>query len=123
MSIVFPFCYWRWLTCGTACPGAPASGWPAEWPLARAPRSKGLVQEVRHGPLMQTYVFHDASRTPPGSGPHDVEVAMRIAPDPVARTEARVAPLRQAFALQRQNADQAPVVLGDIDDVVGIHIE
>src|SRR5712691_2861935 len=72
---------------------------------------------------MQAYVLHHAPRPSPGSGPHDVEIATRIAPDAMARTEAGIAPLCQALAFQCPHTDQATVVLGDIDDVGGVHIE
>src|SRR5437899_2262972 len=68
-------------------------------------------------------VLHHAARASPGAGPHDVEVAAGVAPDAVARAEARVAPLGQALAVERQDADEPAVVLGDVDDVGGVHVE
>ena len=70
-----------------------------------------------------TAVLHDAPGTPPRARAHDVEVPPRVAPDAVAGAEARVAPLGQPLALEREDADEPAVVLGDVDDVVGVHVE
>src|SRR6266849_6254160 len=69
------------------------------------------------------HVLHEAPAPAPGARPHDVEVPAGVAPDAVARAEARIAPLREALALERQDAHQAAVVLGNVDDVVGVDIE
>ena len=48
---------------------------------------------------------------------------MRIAANPVHRAVDRIAPPRQPLAVQRQDADHASVMLGDVHDVVGIDVE
>src|SRR4029077_14031083 len=73
--------------------------------------------------LPRARVFDDAPGTPPRAGPHHVEIAVRVAPDAVTRAKARIAPLGQALTVEGQDADQPAVVLGDVDDVVGVHIE
>src|SRR5216683_7489823 len=69
------------------------------------------------------HVLHDAPASTPGARPHHVEVAPRVAPDAVTRAEAGIAPLREALALEGQDAHQAAVVLGNVDDVVGVDVE
>src|SRR5687767_6620755 len=69
------------------------------------------------------HVLHDPPSPSPWARAHDVEIAARVAPDAVARLERRVAPLREALAFQREDADVAAVVLDDIDDVVGIDVD
>src|SRR5216684_7982108 len=61
------------------------------------------------------HVLHEAPAPAPGARPHDVEVAPGVAPDAVARAEAGIAPLREALALEREDAHQATVVLGNVD--------
>src|SRR5215831_20386837 len=72
---------------------------------------------------VQAHVLHDTPGPSPGPRPYNVEITTGVAPDAMTRAEAGVAPLRQAFAFQGQNTDQAAVMLGDIDDVVSIHVE
>src|SRR5262245_7996370 len=67
-------------------------------------------------------VLHDLPPAAPRTCSNDVEIAVRIAPDAVARFEHRVAPLREALALEREDADQARVVLDDVDDVLGVDV-
>src|SRR5712691_3339552 len=95
------------------------------WSRAGARRSqeRALVQDLRNGPLVQAYVLHDTPGPSPGSWPYNVEITAGVAPDAMTRAEAGVTPLCQALAFQGQDADQAAVVLGDIDDVVSIHVE
>src|SRR5262249_44606556 len=73
--------------------------------------------------LLHAHVLYDAPAPSPGAAAHDIEIAVRISPDPVARAEAGIAPLRQALALEGQYTNHAAVVLDDIDDIVGVHIE
>src|SRR5262249_29457103 len=73
--------------------------------------------------LSHPHVLDDSPDASPTPRPHDVEVASRIAPDAVARAKARIAPLGQSLTLEGQDADEAAVVLGDVDDVVGVDIE
>src|SRR4029453_12847217 len=68
-------------------------------------------------------VLHDAPGTSPRAGPHHVEIAVRVAPDAVTRAKARIAPLGQTLAFERQDADQTAVVLGDIHAFVGVDVE
>src|SRR5207245_10892851 len=68
-------------------------------------------------------VYTQAPGPSPRTGSHNIEVAPRVAPDPVTRAKARIAPLGQALAVERQDADQSAVVLRDVHDVVGVHVE
>src|SRR5687767_9423586 len=65
-----------------------------------------------------THVLHDPPAPSPGPGAHDVEIAAGIRPDAMTRAEARIAPVREAFALQVQDADHSAVVLDDVHDIV-----
>src|SRR5712692_7780681 len=69
------------------------------------------------------HVLHEAPAPAPGARPHEVEIPAGIAPDAVARAEAGIAPLREALALEGQDAHQAAVVLRNVDDVVGVDVE
>src|SRR5215469_10848227 len=73
--------------------------------------------------LSSSHVLHNAPTPAPGARPHDIEVAAGVAPDPVARAEARVAPLGETLTLQRQDAHQTAVVLRNVDDVLGVDVE
>src|SRR5262252_337541 len=72
---------------------------------------------------VQAHVLHDTPGPSPGPRPYYVEITAGVAPDAMTRAEAGVTPLRQAFAFQGQNTDQAAVMLRNIDDVVSIHVE
>jgi PAS domain S-box-containing protein len=92
--------------------------------LMRPWRRRGRPPETAGVPVLLAVVLHDTPHASPVAGLHDVEVAPRVAPDPVAGAIGRpVAPARQALAVERQDADHAAVVLGDVDDVVIIDIE
>src|SRR5271167_2716777 len=70
------------------------------------------------------FVLDDAAYAPPLARLHDIKVAVRINPDPVAGTIDRaVAPARQALAVEGQDADPPAIVLGDVNDVVGVDIK
>src|SRR5262249_52424737 len=68
-------------------------------------------------------VFHDSATAPPAPRPHDVEVAAGVPPDAVTRAKARVAPPGQALAVEGEHADHAAIVLRDVHDIVGVHVE
>src|SRR5215471_5109370 len=55
-------------------------------------------------------MFDDTTPPAPGTGTHDVEVA------------ARIAPLREALAFEREDAHQSRVVLDDVDDILGVDV-
>src|SRR4029077_14720124 len=67
--------------------------------------------------------FHNAPHAPPFARLHDVDIATRVAPDSVTGPMDRVTPTRQPLAVERQDADHAAVVLGDVNDVVRIDIK
>src|SRR5262245_17614036 len=69
------------------------------------------------------HVLHHATYASPLTRLDDIEIALGIHPDAVARTVDGAAPASQALAIQRQNAHHAAVVLGDVDDVIVIHVE
>ena len=52
-----------------------------------------------------------------------VDVLVGVDPDAVAGAVGQGAPLGQAFAFQGENANQAAVVLGDVDDVVLVNVD
>ena len=60
---------------------------------------------------------------PPLARLHDIEIAVRVDPDPVAGAVNRAAPAREALAVEGQDADHAAIVLGDVNDVVLVDIE
>src|SRR6516165_7450916 len=69
-------------------------------------------------------VFDDAPHAPPLARLHDIEVAMRVDPNPVAGAMDRaVSPARQTLAVEGQDADPAAIVLRDVNDVVIVDIE
>src|SRR5262245_30314745 len=69
-------------------------------------------------------VLHDAPRRAHGRArPHHVEITARITPDAVDGAEARITPLREPLAFERQHAHEPAVVLGNVDNVVAIHVE
>src|SRR5262245_6055723 len=68
-------------------------------------------------------VLDDAPGAAAGGRADDVEVAPRVAPDAVARAEAGVAPLGEPLPLEGEDADEAAVVLGNVDDVGLVHVE
>src|SRR5215469_16225656 len=69
------------------------------------------------------HVLDDAPALAPPARPDHVQVAARVAPDAVARAEAGIAPLREPLALEREHADEPAVVLGNVHDVLGVHVE
>src|SRR6516165_3407572 len=69
-------------------------------------------------------IFDDAPHTSPFARLHDVEIAVRIDPNPVTGAIDRaVSPACQALAVEGQDADPAAVVLGDVNDIVIVDIE
>src|SRR6185369_17788008 len=91
--------------------------WPTRMARAWATMPRVIVASAH------AHVLHDAPLPSPRARPHDVEVPAGVAPDAVARAEAGIAPLGEALTLERQHAEQAAVVFGDVDDVVGVHVE
>src|SRR5215203_3139684 len=86
------------------------------------PNNAGAQRFVRYGRHSAAAdVLDDPSGSTPGARPDDVDVAVRVAPDAMTGAEARVAPAGQPLAVEGQDADEAAVVLGDVDDVVGVH--
>src|SRR5919109_2878748 len=83
------------------------------------PPRGGSVGTIRLLP----HVLHHAAHASPLTWLHDIEIAPRIHPNTMAGTMDRTAPPGQPLAIQRQNADHATVMLGDVDDVLVIHIE
>src|SRR6516225_5734521 len=70
------------------------------------------------------FIFDDAAHAAPGTWLHDIEIAVRVDPDAVARAIGRaVPPAREAPAIEGENADHAAIVFGDINGVVVIDIE
>ena len=70
--------------------------------------------------------YDDAPHASPLARLHDIEVAVRVDPDPVTGAHARnrpVAPARQPLAVEGQDADPAAIVLGDVDGVVIVDVE
>src|SRR5436309_15823114 len=96
-----------------------ASSWSPRLSRRAAQPRDGL----RRASLSATAVLHDAPGTPPRAREHDVEVPPRVNPDAVAGAEARVAPLVQPFALEGEDAAEPAVVLGDVEDADGVHVE
>src|SRR5439155_14279922 len=75
-------------------------------------------------PRLLPLVLYDSAHPTPFSGLDDIEIALRIDPDPVARAVDRaVAPTRETFAVEGQNTDLAAIVLGHVDRVVVVDIE
>src|SRR5512139_230793 len=72
---------------------------------------------------LHAHVLHHVPLPAPPTGAHDVEVAARIAPDPVAGLEGGITPAREALARERQHAHHAAVVLDDVHDVLGVDVE
>src|ERR1700756_2180548 len=70
-------------------------------------------------------VFDDAAGAwLPGTGLHDIEVVVRVAPDAVAGPHYwAIAPGRQPLAVEVEDADHAGIVLRHIDDIVVVDIE
>jgi hypothetical protein len=70
-------------------------------------------------------VFDDAAGAwLPGTGLHDIEVVVRVDPDPVAGPhDWAIAPGRQPLAVEIENADHAGIVFRHIDDIVVVDIE
>jgi len=64
-----------------------------------------------------------AAAASPFAGHHEVEVFAGVGPDAVAGAVQLGTPLGDDFAFQRQNAEQPPVVLRDVHDVVGVYVE
>src|SRR5207244_6449866 len=67
----------------------------------------GIRRLARRSVLSETHVLHDAPRTAPRAGSHNVEVAARVAPDAVARANARVTPLGQTLAVEGEDVHYA----------------
>ncbi len=68
-------------------------------------------------------IFHNTPALDAFNRLHHINIAMRITGNAVARTELRVAPLRQALTFSVQYADEPAVVLRDIDRIRIVHIE
>src|SRR5437879_13348344 len=87
-----------------------------------APRPGGAPAPRRPAARTASHarVLHDAAGASPRAGPHHVEITARVAPDAVTRAEARIAPLRQSPAVERQHPDQPTVRLGEVAEVVGV---
>src|SRR6516162_459929 len=69
-------------------------------------------------------IFDDAPHTSPFARLHDIEIAVRVDPNPVAGAIDRaVPPARQALAVEGQDADPATIVLGDVNDIVIVDTE
>src|ERR1700730_6662579 len=85
------------------------------------PRSRKFEPD---GGALLPLVLDDAAHAAPLARLHNVEVAVRIDPDPMAGAiDGTVAPAGQALAVEGQDADHPAIVLGDVDHVVIVDIE
>ena len=117
-----------WASSAVAAEGQAASG-----PIKRANRRVGsgdllegrheLTSGLRPNHGLLAHVFDDAAGAwLPGTGLDDIEVPVPVHPNPVTGAVDRAAPTGQPLAVEGQDADQAGVVFGDIDDVLVVDI-
>src|SRR5436853_378478 len=85
--------------------------------------TSGWPSTVSTSFAMMRALMSDAAPPSPGTRTHDVQIAARIAPDPVARAKCRIAPMCKALAVEREHAHHAGVVLDDVHDVLVVHVE